>query len=146
MMNETSFTFLQLIRQCAEDTGAPEDQVRPALTAALGLFDKHAGKDELAAFYGAVAGTEAQARSQEARPRPAGLLGGVLKNAGGLSGATIADGMGFLNRMSRLGIQRSSLRKMLSSARKRIKAATGRDLLGDVLHSMPGVSALLGDR
>lgn len=137
-------TLDTLIADAAAKAGLTPDQTRAALTGALGLLDKHANPAALEALYTAVGGAEDAARSPEAKPKSGGLLGGLMKSAGGVSGAAIADAMGALDRMKRIGVDKDDLKRLLPVARERIATATGRDLLGEVLQTVPGVGPLLG--
>ncbi|WP_421730025.1 hypothetical protein [Brevundimonas sp.] len=141
---DTPISIEALIAQAAEGAGLDLDQARAALVGALGLLDKHAQTGPRDAFYAAVPGAEALAGSDEAKPRAGGLFGGLMKSTGGLSGAAIADAMGLLDRLKRQGVDKPELKRVLPAARERVRAATGQDLLGDAVKSIPGVGALLG--
>ena len=144
LQTQTSLTFDTLITRAAELVDLSPDQVRAALTGALGLLDKHADRGPLTDLYAALPGAELAARSPEARPRGGGLFGGLMKSAGGVSGAAIADAMGALDRMKRIGVDKEDLKRLLPVARDQITEATGRDLLGDVIRTVPGVGPMLG--
>lgn len=129
----------------AADTAAlSPEQARTALVSALGLLDKHAETEALAAFYSAVPGAQGLARSDEARPPRAGLMGGLMKSAGGLSGKAIGDAMAVLGKLEKIGVDREALKRLLPAARDQIRTATGRDWLGEVVKTVPGVGPLLG--
>ena len=134
-----------LILAAARATALDEDQARAALTGALGLLDRHASVDTRAALYAAVPGAAALARSPDARARGGGLFGGLMKSAGGVSGAAIAEAMGLLARLGKVGVDKADLKRLLPAAREQVRAATGRDLLGEAVRSVPGVGPLLGD-
>ena len=140
----TKLTFDTLIAHAAEAADLTPDQTRAALTGALGLLDKHAERVPLHALYAAVPGAEEAARSDEARPRGGGLFGGLMKSAGGVSGAAIGDAMGALERMKKIGVDKDALKRLLPDARDQVTASTGRDLLGEVIKTVPGVGPLLG--
>jgi len=140
----SNLTFDTLISQAAKAAGLTPDQTRAALTGALGLLDKHADQGSLADLYAAVPGAEDAARSPEAKPKSGGLFGGLMKGAGGVSGAAIADAMGALDRMKKIGVDKDDLKRLLPVARNQITQATGRDLLGDVIRTVPGVGPFLG--
>jgi hypothetical protein len=138
-------TFEEVVTEAAADAGLTPDQARTALTGALGLLERHAGRDARDALYAAVAGTEAAARSQGAsRPRRS-LFGGLMASAGGVSGAAVAEAMGLLERLKVEGVGKAELKRLLPAARARVRAATGQDLLGEAVRSVPGVGPLLGD-
>lgn len=140
-----SLSFDAVVAWAAADAGLTEDQARAALTGALGLLDRHAGRDTLAALYDAVPGAEAAARSKGAERPKRGLFGGIMASAGGVSGAAVAEAMGLLNRLKDQGVDKAELKRLLPVARERVRAATGRDLLGEAVRSVPGVGPLLGD-
>ncbi len=141
---ETRLTFAALSDAAADDAGLDRESARAALTAALGLLDRHAGRETLVALYDAVAGAEAAARSEAAaRPRR-GLFGGLIAGAGGLSGKAVAEAMGLLEALEPHGIGKAEMKRLLPAARDRVRDATGRDLLGDAVRSVPGVGPLLG--
>ena len=139
-----TLTFDSLIARAAEASELTTDQVRAALTGALGLLDKHSERGPLADLYAALPGAEDAAQSPDARPRGGGLFGGLMKSAGGVSGAAIADAMGALDRMKRIGVEKDDLKRLLPVARDQVTEATGRDLLGDVIRTVPGVGPMLG--
>ncbi len=139
-----TLNFDTLIAQAAKAVDLTPDQTRAALTGALGLLEKHAERGPLADLYAAVPGAEDAARSPEAKPKSGGLFGGLIKSAGGVSGAAIADAMGALDRMKRIGVDRDDLKRLLPVARDQVTRVTGRDLLGDVIRTVPGVGPLLG--
>ena len=146
-MNRNTLTPLSvedLITDAADLADLDLDRASVALVGALGLLDKHAEIGARDAFYAAVPGAEALARSDEAKPRAGGFFGGLMKSTGGLSGAAIADAMGLLDRLKRQGVDKAELKRLLPAARERVRAATGRDLLGDAVRSIPGVGTLLG--
>lgn len=140
----TQISFDTLIAASATAAGLSTDQTRAALTGALGLLDKHAEPDDMTALYQAVPDAEAIARSPEARPRSGGFLGGLIKSTGGLSGKAVADAMGLLDRLKDQGVGKDDLKRLLPVAREQVRAASGRDLLGDAVRSVPGVGPLLG--
>ena len=144
MLTSTSPAIDTLIAQSAADAGLPVETARTALAGALGLLDKHAAQAPLDDLYAAVPGAQDLARTPEAKPKSGGLLGGVMKSAGGVSGAAMADAMGLLGRLKKLGLDKDELKPLVKAARARVTAATGRDLLGDVVKSVPGVGPLIG--
>ena len=134
----------QLINDSADAAGVDRDRAWVALTGALGLLEKHAAREPMAALYEAVPGAEALATAPEAKPvRGGGLFGGLMRGAGGLSGAAVADAMGLMDRLKAAGIDRDELRRLVPAVRARVQVATGRDLLGDAVDSVPGVGKFL---
>jgi predicted DsbA family dithiol-disulfide isomerase len=134
-----------VMSQAAARAGLDTDQTRAALTGALGLLEKHAEVEARDAFYAAVPGAAALARSPEAKPRGGGLMGGLMKSAGGVSGAAIGDAMGLLDRLKKIGVGKDELKRLLPAARDAVREATGRDWMGEAVRTVPGVGALLGD-
>ena len=141
----TDLTFDAVVSSSAARAGLTETQSRAALTGALGLLDRHAGKEALAALYAAVPGAEGAARSKGAERPKRGLFGGLMASAGGVSGAAVAEAMGLLERLKDEGVDKAALKRLLPAARDQVRAATGRDLLGEAVNSVPGVGPLLGD-
>ena len=133
-----------VISAAAAQAGLAPEPARTALVSALGLLDKHADPEALTAFYAAVPGAQDLARSDEAKPPRAGLMGGLMKSAGGLSGKAIGDAMAVLRRLEKIGVDREALKRLLPAARDQIRNATGRDWLGEVVKTVPGVGPLLG--
>ncbi|MBX9616074.1 MAG: hypothetical protein K2X25_10805 [Caulobacteraceae bacterium] len=138
-------SFDDVVTGAATAAGLNPDQSRAALAGALGLLERHAAPGPRAALYAAVAGTEAAARSKAAERPRRGLFGGLMANAGGVSGAAVAEAMGLLERLKDHDVGKAELKRLLPAAREQVRAATGRDLLGDAVRSVPGVGPLLGD-
>ena len=72
-------------------------------------------------------------------------LRGLMASAGGVSGAAVADAMGLLERLKDEGVDKAALKRLLPAARGVVRTATGCDLLGEAVRSVPGVGPLLGD-
>ncbi len=140
-----TLTFDDVACAAATQAGLTEAQATAALTGALGLLDRHARREPLAALYAAVDGAETAARSRAADRPKRGLFGGIVASAGGVSGAAVAEAMGLLDRLGSEGVDKAALKRLLPAARDRVQAATGRDLLGEAVRSVPGVGPLLGD-
>lgn len=143
-MNST-IPIEDVISRASIRAGLEPGQARDALVGALGLLEKHAEVGARDAFYAAVPGAAVLARSAEARPRGGGLMGGLMKSAGGVSGAAIGDAMGLLDRLKRVGVGKDELRRLLPAARDAVREETGRDWMGEAVKTVPGVGALLGD-
>lgn len=133
-----------VIAAAAAKAGLSPDQARTALVSAMGLLEKHAEPEALAGFYAAVPGAQDVALSEEARPPRGGLMGGLMKSAGGVSGKAIGDAMAVLGKLEKIGVDRDALKRLLPAARDQIRDATGRDWLGEAVRTVPGVGALLG--
>ncbi len=144
-MKDSDLTFDAVVTAAATQAGLTEAQGRAALTGALGLLDRHAGREPLAALYAAVDGAETAARSKAAERPKRGQFGGIMATAGGVSGKAVAEAMGLLDRLKDEGVDKAALKRLLPAARERVRSATGRDLLGEAVRSVPGVGPLLGD-
>lgn len=144
-MTHAALDLDALIAHAAAVSQVDEAAARAVLIGALGLIEKHAAQEPALALYAAVPGAERAAASPEARPKGGGgLFGGLMKGAGGVSGAAIADGMGLKDRLKAQGIGSAELKRLLPAARDRVREATGRDLIGEAVRSIPGVGPLLG--
>lgn len=136
-----------LIRTCADRTRLDQAQVRMTLAGALGLLDKHAAREPVHEIYRQVPGAQALATSPEGRVKGGGgLFGGLMKAAGGVSGAAISDAMGMLGRLQAQGVEKADLKALLPVAEDWIRQRTGRDLLREAVASVPGVGPLLEGR
>ena len=138
-------TFDDVVTASAVDAGLSVEQARAALTGALGLLERHAADEPREALYAAVSGTGDAARSKGAERPRRGLFGGIMASAGGVSGKAVADAMGVLEQLEDHDVGKAELKRLLPAARARVRAATGRDLLGEAVRSVPGVGPLLGD-
>ena len=133
------------VERTADRAGMDEARAWTAMTAALGLLEKHAEPGAAQSLYDCVEGSERLARADEAKPKAGGgLFGGIMKNAGGLSGQAMADAMGVIDQLKRRGVSKDDLKRLLPAARETLRTATGRDLLGDAITTVPGVGALMG--
>ena len=136
-----------LIELVTHRTRLDTAQARSVLAGALGLLDKHAAAEPMTALYTAIPSVHALASAPEAAPRAGGgLLGGLMKSAGGVSGAAIADAMGLLDRLKKQGVEKADLKAVLPLAEEWVRVRTGRDLLTEALASVPGVGPLLDGR
>ena len=134
-----------LFPEAAAKTGLSETQVIAALAGSLGLIRKHADPAKAKALFTAVPGTADLAEAgSEAAPKSGGLLGGLMKAAGGSGGAAMSDAMALQGRLQKQGVGLDELKRLLPVAREFVRRETGRDLLGDTLRSIPGVGGMLG--
>lgn len=140
----TAPPFDTLAETAVGRAGVPAEAGRSVLVQALGLLEKHADPHRMAALYVAIPGAEDVAVSKAAKPRAGGgLFGGVMRSAGGVSGAAMADAMGLLDRAKKQGLDQETLKALAQALRGEVRAATGRDLLGEALKSVPGVGRML---
>ena len=72
-----------------------------------------------------------------------GLVGGLMSKAGGASGAVMADAMTINQNLARKGINVSDMQEILPVAMTFVQEKTGKDLLREVLMSIPGLGPLL---
>lgn len=146
-MNETptkTLDFDALIAEAAARTRLEPAVMSAVATGALGLLEKHASPELMKSVYQAIPGVETHALSDKARPPRGGLFGGLMRNAGGLSGAAVADAMGLADSLAKGGVDRAILKRALPALRDIVREKTGRDLLGEAIRSVPGVGGLLG--
>ena len=135
-------SFNAWVKQAAATADMPEDKARLVMKAALGMIHKYAADDARRDLYASVSGCKAAAQDSESRPKARkGLFSGMLGGLGGQRGAAMADGMGLLDRMSKQGITRSSMRKLLPAARSVVVSETGQDLFGRALATIPGAAS-----
>ena len=135
----------ELYAEVAGKTRLDERQVKTALAGALGLIQKHAEPAKTQALFQGVPGTEPLAASgAQAAKGGGGLLGGLMKSAGGAKGAAMADALALQGRLGKQGIGQDDLKQLLPIARSFVQRKTGKDLLGDTLRSIPGVGPMMG--
>jgi hypothetical protein len=134
-----------LIEKSADHSGLSEDQARTALSAALFLIRKHGDPAKVAELFEAIPGTGdmAEAGSKLAAGKGGGLMAGLVRTAGGASGAAMSDAMAMGQQMARQGVTTSDMQKILPLAMSWVQAQAGRDLLRDVLVTIPGLGPLL---
>lgn len=135
-----------LVAAGARETGLAPATVESLLGEALALLDRHAARDRLAALYAAAPGAEELARRGKPRPPRAGLFAGLMRSAGGASGAAVADAMGLLERAAASGVDKATLKRLLKAAEAQAADAGKGDVLALALDSVPGVGTLLRAR
>jgi hypothetical protein len=134
-----------LIGEIAAQTRLSPEQARKALAGALSLIEKHADPQKAADLMAVAPGAQALAAEGAGQPAKGGLLGGLMKAAGGSGGAAMSDAMAMAQSLAKDGIEMSDLQALLPVAGRWVKAqADGRNLLKDALASVPGVGAMLG--
>ncbi|WP_369058159.1 hypothetical protein ABOZ73_10815 [Caulobacter sp. 73W] len=133
-----------LIAEISARTPLNPDQARKALTGALSLIAKHGEPAKVAELFAAAPGAQALAAEGAVQPAKSGLFGGLMKAAGGASGAAMSDGMAMMQSLSRAGVDQDGLKAMLPVAGAWVRErAGGRDLLNETLTSIPGVGGML---
>lgn len=135
----------ELVQLCAERTGLTVDQARTALSAALSLIQKHADGAKVTELFSAIPGSAdlAQAGAVMTQQKSGGLIGGMMRQVGGSSGAAMSDAMALGQKLARQGIMVSDMQAILPVAMSFVEAKTGQDLLRAVLESVPGLGPLL---
>jgi hypothetical protein len=134
-----------LVEQSADHAGLSEDQARTALSAALYLIRKHGDPDKVSELFEAIPGAADMAEdgAKLALGKGGGLMAGLVRTAGGAGGAAMSDAMAMGQQMARQGVTTSDMQKILPLAMSWVQAQTGRDLLRDVLVTIPGLGPLL---
>ncbi len=133
-----------LIAAAADKAGLSDDQARIALSGALALIRRHGEPAKVAELLAAVPGSAELADEGEALTRRGGgFAGGLMRAAGGSGGAAMSDAMAMAPRLAREGVTTSDMQSILPVAMAFVRERTGRDLLRDVLASIPGLGPLL---
>jgi hypothetical protein len=135
-----------LVRDAAQRTGLRDEQARLGLSAALALIEKHGEPAKVAELLDAIPGASKLAADGAVltEQKSGGLMGGLLRKAGGASGAAMSDAMAMGQRLARQGITTSDMQAILPVAMAFVRERTGRDLLREVLITIPGLGKLLG--
>lgn len=130
-----------LIRDASARTGLSIDQARLGLGGALSLIEKHGDKIKVAELLDAIPGAAKVAAEGAVltQQKSGGLMGGLMKSVGGASGAAMADAMAMGQKLARQGISTSDLQAILPVAMDFVRDRTGRDLLREVLVTIPGL-------
>lgn len=128
----------ELIRDGAASTRLSPAQVRAALTSSLGLIDRHADKTKAGELYAAVPGTQALAAEGA---KSVGKGKGLIPLPGPLG-----DAMGMMNLLKKDGVGQDDLKALLPVAMAFVQRTTGRDLLREVVGTIPGVGGMLSGR
>ena len=134
----------QLIERVTAGSNLGPDQVRAALSGALGLIQKHGDGAKVAELFDAVPGAAGLAAEGAPAQQGGGLLGGLMKGFGGSGGAAMSDAMALVQKLGRDGVQMSDLQQVLPIAQQFVVEKVGEDKLGEVLRSIPGVGGMLG--
>ena len=130
----------ELIDQATAASRLSRAQVTRSLSASLGLIDKHADRTKAAELYAAVPGTQPLAAvGAKDVGKGKGLLGAAVPGP-------LGDAMGMLNLLKKDGISQDDLKQLLPVAMAFVQQRTGRDLLREVVATIPGVGAMLGGR
>jgi hypothetical protein len=129
-----------LIEAVADHSGLSDEQSRMGLAGALTLMQKHADAAKVEELMAAIPG------SRELAAEGAAMMqnkGGLMSKAGGASGAAMADAMTINQNLARKGVNVSDMQEILPVAMNFVQDKTGKDLLREVLMSIPGLGPLL---
>ena len=79
----------ELVQDASTRTGLSLDQARLGLSAALALMQKHGEPEKVGALFDAIPGTRGLAAQGAVltEQKSGGLMGGLMRNVGGSSGA-----------------------------------------------------------
>ncbi len=133
-----------LISEAAARAGLSTAQARLALSAAMALIQKHGDPEKVGELLQAIPGADAlAAEGSSLTASQGGLMGGLLKSVGGAGGAAMTDAMAMGPRLAREGVTTSDMQAILPVAMNFVRERSGRDLLRDVLASVPGLGKLL---
>ena len=135
----------ELVQDVSARTGLSIDQSRMGLSAALALMQKHGEPAKVTELLDAVPGstTLAAEGATLTQQKSGGLMGGLMRNVGGSSGAAMSDAMAMGQRLARQGITTSDMQAMLPVAMTFVRDKTGCDLLREVLVTIPGLGKLM---
>ena len=134
-----------LVQRAAEATGLSGQQARLGLSAAMSLIQKHGEPGKVAQLFSAIPGSEGLAEEGAAltQQKSGGLLGGLMRGAGGAGGAAMSDAMALGPKLAKQGVTTSDMQNILPVAMQFVREKTGQDLLHDVLGSIPGLGPLM---
>jgi hypothetical protein len=135
----------ELVQEASARTGLGLDQARTGLSAALALMRKHGDAAKMGELEQAIPGTAELAVQGEAltQQKGGGLMGGLMRNVGGAGGAAMSDAMAMGQKLAKQGITTSDMQAMLPVAMAFVREKTGRDLLREVLATIPGLGKML---
>ncbi len=132
-----------LIEATADKSGLSDEQARLGLSGALTLIQKHADPQMVEELLTAIPGARELAGEGLVLMQNKSLVGGLMGKVGGTSGAAMADAMSINQHLARKGINVSDMQEILPVAMSFVEEKTGKDLLRDVLMSIPGLGPLL---
>ena len=134
----------ELVQDASDRAGLSVDQARLTLSAALALIEKHGDPEKVAELFSEIGGARELAASGTSLTAGKGsLMAGLMRGAGGASGAAMSDAMAMGQRLAREGITTSDMQAILPVAMTFVNEKTGRDLLREVLLTIPGLGKLL---
>lgn len=135
----------ELIQDAATRTGLSADQARMGLGAALSLIEKHGDAIKVAELLDEIPGAAKLAAEGAVltQQKSGGLMGGLMSKVGGSGGAAMSDAMAMGQKLARQGVTTSDMQAMLPVAMDFVRSKTGRDLLREVLVTVPGLGKLM---
>ena len=135
----------ELVQRAAGSTGLSPEQARLGLSAALSLIHKHGDPAKTGELFAAVPGSEGLAQEGDAMTvqKSGGLLGGLMRGAGGASGAAMSDAMAVGQKLAKQGVTLADMQNILPVAMDFVREKTGSDMLREVLTSIPGLGPLM---
>lgn len=135
----------ELISEAATRTGLSADQARLGLGAALALIEKHGESIKVAELLDEIPGAAKLAAEGAVltQQKSGGLMGGLMSKVGGSGGAAMSDAMAMGQKLARQGVTTSDMQAMLPVAMDFVRSKTGRDLLREVLVTVPGLGKLM---
>lgn len=135
----------ELVQDAASKTGLTPDQARIGLSAALALMEKHGDQAKVGELLAAIPGAAALAAQGQVltEQKSGGLMGGLMGKIGGASGAAMSDAMAMGPKLARQGITTSDMQAILPVAMNFVQSKAGRDLLREVLVTIPGLGKLM---
>ena len=115
------------------------------MAAALCLIEKHADAAKVGELFAAIEGARdlAVEGSAMTQNKSGGLVASMMKNVGGAGGAAMSDAMAMGQKLTRQGITAADMQDILPVAMDFVQGVTGRDLLREVLVTVPGLGPLL---
>lgn len=133
-----------LVTQAAAKSGLSTEQARLALSAAMTLIQKHGDPEKVGELLRAIPGADKLAAEGACLAESkAGLMSGLLRNVGGAGGAAMTDAMAMGPKLAREGVTTSDMQAIMPVAMNFVQEHSGRDLLREVLASIPGLGKLL---
>lgn len=135
----------ELVQRSAQATGLSAEQSRLGLSAALSLIQKHGDPAKVSDLFAKVPGASDLAEEGGAMTaqKSGGLLGGLMRGAGGASGAAMSDAMAIGQKLAKQGVTTSDMQNILPVAMDFVREKTGGDLLREVLTTIPGLGPLM---
>src|SRR5579875_1862412 len=133
----------ELIEQVADHSGLTDEQARLGLSGALALIAKHADPAKTEELLAAIPGSRELSAEGAALTQNKGVMSGLMSKAGGAGGAAMADAMTINQHLAKKGVNVSDMQEILPLAMGFVQEKTGKDLLREVLMSIPGLGPLL---